>query len=100
MHDQLQTLENDALRGILGLDRKAPGMVVHAPDRDDADYPLKEWDLITKIGDHEIDNVGMVQAQGRPPAAVPVPDPEARQGRQGPPEPDPQGEADRRSSCP
>ena len=25
------------------------------------DYPLKEWDLITKIGDHEIDNVGMVK---------------------------------------
>jgi S1-C subfamily serine protease len=61
MQDQLQTLENDALRGFLGLDRKASGMVVHAPDRDDADYPLKEWDLITKIGDHEVDNVGMVR---------------------------------------
>jgi S1-C subfamily serine protease len=61
MYDQLQTLENDALRGFLGLDRKASGMVVHNPDRDDADYPLKEWDLITKIGDYEIDNVGMVR---------------------------------------
>ena len=61
MHDQLQTLENDALRGFLGLDRKVSGMVVHDPDRDDADYPLKEWDLITKIGDYEIDNVGMVR---------------------------------------
>ena len=38
-------------------------MVVHAPDRADADYPLKEWDLITKIGDHEIDNVGHGQDQ-------------------------------------
>jgi S1-C subfamily serine protease len=61
MHDQLQTLENDALRGMLGLDRKASGMVVHDPERDDAEYPLKEWDLITKIGDHEVDNVGMVR---------------------------------------
>ena len=63
MHDQLQTLENDALRGFLGLDRKMSGMVVHGPDpdRDDADYPLKEWDLLTKIGDYEIDNVGMVR---------------------------------------
>ncbi|HWE39708.1 MAG TPA: serine protease, partial [Isosphaeraceae bacterium] len=61
LHDQLQTLENDALRGMLGLDRKATGMVVHVPDRDDSDYPLKEWDLITKIGDHEVDNVGMVR---------------------------------------
>jgi len=61
MHDVLQTLENDALRGKLGLDRKAAGMVVHRPDRpDDASYPLKEWDLITKIGDHDVDNVGMV----------------------------------------
>src|SRR5207249_582828 len=25
------------------------------------DYPLKTWDLITKIGDREIDNVGMVK---------------------------------------
>ena len=63
MHDQLQTLENDALRGKLGLDKKATGMVVHKPDRDDADYPLKEWDLITKIGDHEIDNIGHGQGQ-------------------------------------
>ncbi|MEA2630149.1 MAG: hypothetical protein QOE66_368 [Chloroflexota bacterium] len=61
MHDQLQTLENDALRGMLGLDRKASGMVVHDPERDDAEYPLKEWDLITRIGDHEVDNVGMVR---------------------------------------
>jgi S1-C subfamily serine protease len=61
MFDQLQTLENDALRGFLGLDRKAAGMVVHFPDRVAPDYPLKEWDLITRIGDSEIDNVGMVR---------------------------------------
>src|SRR5207248_10937014 len=61
MHEPLQTLENDALRGLLGLDRKATGMVVHTPDRDDEAYPLKEWDLIARIGDHEVDNVGMVK---------------------------------------
>jgi S1-C subfamily serine protease len=59
MHDQLQTLENDALRPFLKLDKKAAGMLVHVPDKKD-DYPLKEWDLITKIGDHEIDSTGMV----------------------------------------
>lgn len=63
MHDVLQTLENDALRGKLGLDKKATGMVVHAPDSDDESYPLKEWDLVTKIGDHEIDNVGLVKVR-------------------------------------
>ncbi len=35
MHDSLQTLENDALRSYLGLDRKAQGMVVHAADPGD-----------------------------------------------------------------
>jgi S1-C subfamily serine protease len=63
LYDQLQTLENEALRGMLGLDRKATGMVVHAPDDDDDDYPLKEWDLITRIGDREVDNVGMVRLE-------------------------------------
>jgi hypothetical protein len=52
MHDQLETLGNDALRGFLGLERKASGMVVRVPDRDTPDYPLKEWDLITRIGDY------------------------------------------------
>ena len=57
----LQTLENPALRGFLRLDKKTQGMVVHAPAEPRPDYPLKTWDLITKIGDNEIDNVGMVK---------------------------------------
>ena len=61
MHEPLQTLENDALRSFLGLDKKAQGMVVHAADPADPKDPLKPFDLITKIGDHEIDNVGMVK---------------------------------------
>ncbi len=36
-------------------------MVVHAPDPANHQDPLKPFDLITKIGDHEIDNVGMVK---------------------------------------
>jgi S1-C subfamily serine protease len=64
MHDQLQTLENDVLRPFLKVDKKTAGMIVHVPDRDDADYPLEEWDLITKIGDHELDNTGMVAVKG------------------------------------
>lgn len=63
MYDRLQTFENPALRGLLKLDRKATGMIVHAPDRDD-DYPLKTWDLITKIGGHEVDNTGFVKVKG------------------------------------
>jgi hypothetical protein len=63
MWDHLQTLENEALRGMLKLDKKVNGMVVHLPDRDDAAYPLKEWDLITKIGNHEVDNTGMIKLE-------------------------------------
>ncbi len=61
LHDSLQTLENPALRGFLRLDKKAQGMIVHTPAESKADYPLKTWDLITKIGDVEIDNVGMTK---------------------------------------
>jgi S1-C subfamily serine protease len=60
MHDALQTLENPALRSFLRLERKAQGMVVHQPAEKKPDYPLKTWDVITKIGDKEIDSVGRV----------------------------------------
>ncbi|QEH39014.1 Serine protease Do-like HtrA [Aquisphaera giovannonii] len=63
MHDSLQTFENAALRGFLQVDRKTQGMIVHRPAEEKADYPLKTWDLITKIGDKEIDNVGMVKVK-------------------------------------
>ena len=63
MTDDLQTFENDVLKGKLGLKRSA-GMIVHRPGRETPDYPLKKWDVITKIGDKDIDNVGMIQAKG------------------------------------
>jgi S1-C subfamily serine protease len=61
MHETLQTLENDALRTFLRLDKKTQGMVVHSPNPGDPADPLKPFDLISKIGDHEIDNTGMVK---------------------------------------
>src|ERR1700744_1499392 len=61
MHDDLQTLENPALREYLKLDKSVEGMVVHRPDKTDAAYPLKEWDVLTRIGDTPIDNQGMVK---------------------------------------
>jgi S1-C subfamily serine protease len=61
MHDDLQTLENPALREYLKLDKSVEGMVVHRPDKSDAAYPLKEWDVLTRIGDTPIDNQGMVK---------------------------------------
>ncbi len=61
MYDDLQTLENPALRDFLKLDKSVEGMVVHRPDKTDASDPLKEWDVITRIGDTPIDNQGMVK---------------------------------------
>lgn len=61
MFDELQTLENSALRSFLKLDPAVKGIVVHQPYGDDAAYPLKEWDVITKIGDTPLDDEGMIK---------------------------------------
>jgi len=61
MFDELQTLENPALRPFLKLDKSVHGMVVHKPDNPDPAYPLKEWDVITKIGGAPVDDQGMIK---------------------------------------
>jgi S1-C subfamily serine protease len=61
MFDELQTLENPALRAFLKVDKSVEGMVVHQPFRSDAAYPLKEWDVITHIAGTPIDDQGMVK---------------------------------------
>ena len=63
LFDNFQTLENPALRTFLTLEKSVQGLVVHRPDRDDPDYPLKEWDVITKIADAPVDDQGMVKVQ-------------------------------------
>ncbi|MBV9009089.1 MAG: trypsin-like peptidase domain-containing protein [Verrucomicrobia bacterium] len=60
MYDLLQTLENPALRSFLKLNYSIQGIVVHQPTRTDTSYPLKEWDVITKISDTRIDDQGMI----------------------------------------
>ena len=61
MFDDLQTLENPALRSFLKLDKSVEGIVVHKPDSPDPAYPLKEWDVITKIGETPVDDQGMIK---------------------------------------
>jgi S1-C subfamily serine protease len=60
LFDELQTLENPALRSYLKLDKSISGIVVHQPYEESAAYPLKEWDVITRIGDTPVDDQGMV----------------------------------------
>lgn len=61
MYDDLQTLENPALRTFLKIDKSVEGMVVHRPFQSDASYPLKEWDVITHIADTPVDDQGMIK---------------------------------------
>ncbi len=61
LFDELQTLENPALRTFLKAGKSVRGMVVQRPASSDASYPLKEWDIITHIGDIPVDNQGMVK---------------------------------------
>jgi S1-C subfamily serine protease len=60
MYDDLQTLENPALRGFLKLEPSVRGMIVHRPDDNSPGYPLKQWDVVTHIGSEPIDDEGMV----------------------------------------
>jgi S1-C subfamily serine protease len=61
MYDDLQTLENPALRTFLKLDKSVEGMVVNRPFHSEASYPLKEWDVITQIAGTPIDDQGMIK---------------------------------------
>lgn len=60
MLDLVQTVENDALRKKLGLPGGLNGVMVAEPYRNDPDYPLKEWDVITQFGNTPIDSDGKV----------------------------------------
>jgi len=60
MFDELQTLENPALRKFLKLDDSVSGVVVHHPYQSGAHAALKEWDVITHIAGTAIDDQGMV----------------------------------------
>jgi S1-C subfamily serine protease len=55
-----QPIDNDALRARLGLGKDTGVMIVEAFSSA-PDYPLKRWDVITRIGDHSLDNMGQVK---------------------------------------
>ena len=61
MHDELQTLENPALRTFLKLGPDVQGTVVHQTFTRNGPNPLEVWDVITRIGETPVDDQGMVQ---------------------------------------
>jgi S1-C subfamily serine protease len=61
-YDSSQTLENPALRTFLKLDKTVEGVVVNEPFTEAPSYPLKRWDVVTKIGDTPVDDQGDIRA--------------------------------------
>src|SRR5262249_29892775 len=59
--EQWQPLENESLRAKLRLAKSVRGIMVRQPRHRDTSYPLKEFDVVTAIGDKAIDNEGMIQ---------------------------------------
>jgi S1-C subfamily serine protease len=60
IYDDTQTLENPALRSFLRLKAEDTGTLVAHTDSADPSYPLRKWDLLSKIGDTPIDDQGMI----------------------------------------
>jgi S1-C subfamily serine protease len=61
LYDEWQTLENPALRRFLKLSSEVQGVVIRRAFDKNQSYPLKEWDVITRIGDTQIDDQGMIK---------------------------------------
>lgn len=56
-----QGLENEALRKHLKLPKDVRGVMVR---HSSPGFPLKQYDVITKIGDHAVDNTGLITLEG------------------------------------
>jgi len=54
LFDELQTLENPALRSFLKVPPEIQGIVVQAPFARMGGSPLKTWDVITRIAHHQL----------------------------------------------
>lgn len=61
--DYFQPLQNEALRKRFGLESSDTGLVVLKLDDDSEDYPLQVDDVITHVGNYDIDNDGMVRLE-------------------------------------
>lgn len=64
LFDEFQTLESDALRSFLRLDRSVEGVVVRQPHQARPAYPLERWDVVSRIGGRPIDDQGRIEISG------------------------------------
>jgi S1-C subfamily serine protease len=58
---QYQRLENESLRALLKLDKKTRGIVAFPPRTAERGNPFQPFDVLTRIGEHDIDNQGAVR---------------------------------------
>jgi S1-C subfamily serine protease len=58
---EVQALRNPALRSSLGVGPKIHGVLIRNPHHSTGSTSLQEGDVIVAIGDHAIDDVGMVR---------------------------------------
>ena len=58
--DGYQTAENPALRDWLKLSSEQTGLLYTGDGTEDESVIFETWDLIDKIGEHDIDNAGMI----------------------------------------
>jgi S1-C subfamily serine protease len=63
MYEMLYTTENAGLRQFLKLPDSTTGVTVGEPWKEDPEYPLKKWDVITHVGPHAIDNQGFADVR-------------------------------------
>ncbi len=60
LESSFQTTENPALRDWLKLDSNQTGLLYTGDEDEDYKSILQKWDLIDAIGEHDIDNAGMI----------------------------------------
>lgn len=59
--DEWQRTQNRSLHSFLKLGKKVEGVIIRSTLSDSPGYPLKPWDVITKIGGVPVDDEGMVK---------------------------------------
>ena len=60
--DVMQSVENEALRRRLKLAKGVEGLLVWRPNVEAPGNPLRQWDVVTKVGENALDGMGLVKA--------------------------------------
>ena len=60
-YDYYHRIENAGFRRFLGLPKDESGVAIQSIASSDPSYPLRQWDVIEKVGSYEVDDQGMVR---------------------------------------